>query len=64
MLKKPMALCLTLMLLSACAMKDMSGTDYWCSRDHLLTVSEADSPGTKREVLAHNDEGSVICAWN
>ena len=37
----------------------------WCKQDNIITVSKADvlTPGTAREILLHNEQGTAICGW-
>jgi hypothetical protein len=39
--------------------------DDWCGLDSPIMVSRHDilTPGTARQILAHNDVGSKKCGW-
>lgn len=63
MLKIPLAACLMMISLNACA----TNTDgiSWCDRDSAIMISRDDilTPGTARQILKHNEIGEVICKW-
>jgi hypothetical protein len=64
MLRQMLTANLMLMSLTSCATAG-SGTDSWCDLDGPILTSRHDvlTPGTARQIDAHNDVGSKLCDW-
>lgn len=56
---------LILMSITSCALSTSAIRD-WCKEDHVITVSKFDNltAGTERQILTHNEVGTVVCGWH
>lgn len=57
--------CLMLMLSACSGGATPDQINDWCGLDHLILIDNADvlTPGTARQILAHNEVGQQICGW-
>lgn len=63
MRKQALIVSLTLPWMTSCA-ANIPETN-WCDRDNLILISKDDvlTPGTERQILAHNEAGKKVCGW-
>lgn len=63
MYRIPLILLVTMIFLSGCTTNILDQTD-WCKSDHLILISNQDilTPGTKRQILEHDDAYSAYCS--